>query len=76
MICSLITDMLVNPLKVIKTNRQVRSVSYTEIFKKLNRDTGFYRGFLTRIGYNSLNGALFILLWQNLEMIIKKGEEA
>ena len=74
-ICSLITDIVVNPLKVIKTNRQVRTVTYAEIFKKLNQDKGYYRGFITRIGYNSLNGALFILSWQNLEMIIKKGEE-
>ena len=74
-ICSLITDIVVNPFRVIKTNRQVRAVPYAEILKKLIRDMGFYRGFLTRIGYNSLNGALFILSWQNLEMIIKKGQE-
>ena len=77
--CSLLTDTIVNPIRVIKTNKQAFSSerSYFDIIKNMinHKDkgmSGFYRGYVTRLGYNAINGSLFILLWQNLEMIAKK----
>ena len=75
--CSLITDTIINPLRVIKTHKQAFSTnqSYFQIIKKMiggNSNSGFYRGYRTRLTYNAINGSLFVLLWQNLEMIACK----
>lgn len=38
---------------------------------------GFYRGYRTRLAYNAIyiNGSLFVLLWQNLEMVASKSNK-
>lgn len=65
--CSFVSDLVINPLRVIKTNKQAFSSerNYSQIIKDLNG--AFYRGFSTRLVLNALNGSLFVLLWQNLE---------
>lgn len=65
--CSLVSDLVVNPLRVIKTNKQAFSnnKSYTEITKRLKGS--FYRGFSIRLIFNALNSGLFVLLWKNIE---------
>jgi hypothetical protein len=78
--CSLITDTIVNPIRVIKTNKQAFSTerSYLDIITNMIKDkegSGFYRGYKTRLAYNAINGSLFVLLWQNLEMIASKGNK-
>jgi len=74
--CSAITDTIVNPLRVIKTNKQAfaNEKSYFAIVQDMMKDgLGLYRGYRTRLTYNAINGALFVLFWQNLEMVTKKG---
>ena len=77
--CSLLTDTTVNPLRVIKTHKQAFSLekSYLDIIKNMinhkgKGSSGFYRGYVTRLAYNAINGSLFVLLWQNLEMVANK----
>ena len=75
--CSLITDTIINPIRVVKTHKQAfaKNQSYYEIIKNMISDNvgaGLYRGYNIRLGYNAINGALFVLLWQNLEMIANK----
>lgn len=67
---SLITDIIVNPFRVIKTNKQVNSnnISYIDIVKSLQGS--FYRGLKTRLLLNGINGSLFVLFWKNLEEVI------
>ena len=72
---SLITDTIVNPLRVLKTNKQVfaNNKSYVEILQDMIKDKmGLYRGYRIRLGYNAINGGLFVLFWQNFEMIANK----
>ena len=68
--CSLISDLIINPLRVIKTNKQAFSndKGYLEIIQRLKGS--FYRGFGLRLMLNALNGSLFVLLWQNMEQKI------
>lgn len=65
--CSLISDLVINPLRVIKTNKQVFSdnTPYMELIKNLKGL--FYRGFAMRLILNALNGSMFVLFWQNME---------
>ena len=64
---SLISDLIINPIRVIKTNKQAFSndKTYIEIIKNLNGS--FYRGLGMRLMLNALNGSMFVLLWQNIE---------
>lgn len=64
---SLVSDLVVNPLRVIKTNKQAFSndKSYTELITRLKGS--FYRGFGIRLILNAFNSGLFVLLWQNME---------
>ena len=64
---SLISDLIINPIRVIKTNKQAFSNdrTYIEIIKNLNGS--FYRGLGVRLMLNALNGSMFVLLWQNME---------
>lgn len=64
---SFITDIIVNPLRVIKTNKQVLNTKNTYHNILTNLKGQFYRGFKTRLFYNGINSSLFVLLWQNLE---------
>lgn len=68
--CSFITDICINPLRVIKTNKQafMPTMSYLELVKHLQGS--YYRGFKMRVFMNGLNSALFVLFWQHLENII------
>ena len=65
--CSLVSDLIVNPLRVIKTNKQAFSndKSYSELISRLKGS--FYRGLRMRLILNALNSSLFVLLWQNME---------
>lgn len=65
--CSLLTDIIVNPLRIIKTKKQAFSQNrtYKELYKSIKGS--FYNGFGTRLLYNGINSALFVLFWQNLE---------
>ncbi len=60
--CSMISDLVINPLRVIKTNKQAFSndKSYIELVKRLKGS--FYRGFGVRLILNALNGSLFVFL--------------
>ena len=65
--CSFITDTIVNPIRVIKTNRQAFSKEHTYLDIIQSLKGSFYRGFQSRLVFNSLNSSLFVLFWQNLE---------
>lgn len=69
-ICSFITDICVNPLRVIKTTKQTftPTKSYSELVKDLSGS--YYRGFKIRVIMNGLNSALFVLFWQHLENLL------
>jgi hypothetical protein len=68
--CSFITDICVNPLRVIKTNKQTfkPTMTYSELVKHLHGS--YYRGFKLRVVMNGLNSALFVLFWQHLENLL------
>lgn len=65
--CSIITDTIVNPIRVTKTNIQAFSKEYAYLDVIQSLKGSFYRGFQSRLLFNSLNSSLFVLFWKNLE---------
>lgn len=65
-----LSDIVINPLRVIKTNIQSHSEKkmyrelYVEIFK---HSQDYFRGFQTKMLFNCLNGALYVILWKRLD---------
>ena len=65
-----LSDIIINPLRVIKTNIQSHTEKkkyrelYVEIFKK---SQDYFRGFQTKMLFNCLNGALYVILWKRLD---------
>eukprot|EP00730_Choanoeca_flexa_P017578 TRINITY_DN8483_c0_g1_i1.p2 TRINITY_DN8483_c0_g1~~TRINITY_DN8483_c0_g1_i1.p2 ORF type:complete len:283 (+),score=49.69 TRINITY_DN8483_c0_g1_i1:1480-2328(+) len=69
-ICAITTDVLGNPLSVIKAYRQTSTsaISYGDIIKTVIKKHGwhglFTRGLATRIWVDVLNSALFTVVWR------------
>ena len=65
-----LSDIVINPLRVIKTNIQSHTEKkkyrelYVEIFKK---SQDYFRGLQTKMLFNCLNGALYVILWKRLD---------
>ena len=71
--CSSISDLLTNPLRVLKLNRQsnIYSISYYDIYKNIVCEHGFLglwgRGLFTRIFTHGIQGSVFMVFWKLLE---------
>ena len=66
------SDLIVNPLRVMKTNIQSSpiKINYTEIYNNiLKQKSGYFRGFNTKILFNCFNSALYVILWKRLDEI-------
>lgn len=67
---TLISDTIVNPLRIIKTYKQSHqnNVSYSDAIKNIFVEKkDLLRGFKTRIVFNGFNSALYVILWKRLE---------
>lgn len=64
------SDIVINPLRVLKTNIQSHpeKKNYREIYHKVFKRAGdFFRGMQTKMLFNCLNGALYVILWKRLD---------
>ena len=67
---TLMSDIVINPLRVIKTNIQSQHEKKgyltlaTEIFQTRS---DYFRGFKTKMLFNCLNGALYVIIWRRLD---------
>ena len=65
-----LSDIVVNPLRVLKTNIQSQNDkrTYQDLCQEiLIKDKGIYRGFKTKMIFNCFNGALYVVLWKRLD---------
>ena len=65
-----LSDIAVNPLRVLKTNIQSQNdkKTYQKLCQEiLIKDKGIYRGFKTKMIFNCFNGALYVVLWKRLD---------
>jgi hypothetical protein len=71
-ISSSLSDILVNPLRVIKSKKQnnYMNISYYDIIKKIRYKELIKRGLLNRIFINSLSNGFFIMIWKESDKII------
>lgn len=71
--CSATTDLITNPLRVIKTYRQSdeNNISYNRAIKNILKEKGLknylVRGLTSRILLGGLNSAIFVYLWKRIE---------
>ena len=71
--CSATTDLITNPLRVIKTYRQSdeNNISYNRAIKNILQEKGLknylVRGLTSRILLGGLNSAIFVFLWKRIE---------
>lgn len=71
--CSATTDLITNPLRVIKTYRQSdeNNISYNRAIKNILREKGLknylVRGLTSRILLGGLNSAIFVFLWKRID---------
>lgn len=65
---SLVSDIIVNPLRILKTNKQsnINNFSYTYYIKNYTIKNLFSRGIFIRICMNSLYNASYVIMWQSL----------
>lgn len=64
------SDIVVNPLRVLKTNiqSQQEKKSYYQLYQNvLVKEKGVFRGFKTKMIFNCFNGALYVILWKRLD---------
>lgn len=68
--CALVTDVVGNPLSVLKAYRQTaeRNVSYREVIARVTKEHGlralFTRGLSTRLTVDAINSVVFTVLWR------------
>ena len=70
--CSVLCDIITNPLRVVKLKKQTSNKSYYNCIRQIYNNynfNGFYRGFHTRLLYQGIQNSLFVLLWKNLEKL-------
>ena len=72
--CSLISDMVVNPFRIIKTYKQSYEnyISYRKIVENILKNDNnifksYFRGYLLRTSLNAFNSGLFVVLWKHFE---------
>lgn len=71
--CTLITDLTLNPLRIIKTYKQSSPlyITYMDSFKKIVVDKGLSnylgRGLRTRLILNCINSSIYVVLWKRIE---------
>ena len=64
------SDIVVNPLRVLKTNvqSQKEKKSYLEFYNDIIlKQNGIFRGLKTKMIFNCFNGALYMILWKRLD---------
>ena len=63
-------DIVINPLRVLKTNIQSHpeKKKYSEIYRQVFKNRrDYFRGIQTKMIFNCLNGALYVILWKRLD---------
>ena len=66
-------DLVINPLRVIKTYKQSHSdnLTYTEIVKNnIIKEKRYYSGIQAKMLFNCINSAFYVILWKRLDCII------
>lgn len=64
------SDIIVNPLRVLKTNiqSQKEKLSYYQLYQNvIVRENGLFRGLKTKMIFNCFNGSLYVILWKRLD---------
>ena len=75
-ISSSISDIILNPMRSLKIYKQStpESISYSQSVKNIVNTEGvsslFLRGLKTRLITNSIQSAVFVILWKNIEEIL------
>jgi hypothetical protein len=71
---SIVSDLVVNPIRILKTYKQSSSdyISYKNIIKNVIKMDGnfmksYFRGYGLRMGLNAFNSGLFMVLWKHFE---------
>ena len=69
---TIISDLVVNPLRIVKTYKQssIDAITYNEIYKNVFSSmklSNFYRGIKVKMVFNCFNSSLYIILWKRLE---------
>ena len=71
--CTLISDLTLNPLRIIKTYKQSspKYITYSDSFKEIigNKGISSYigRGLGTRVFLNCINSSIYVILWKRFE---------
>ena len=64
------SDIIINPLRVLKTNIQSHSEkkNYRQLYNSIFRNSNdYFRVLKTKMLFNCLNGALYVILWKRLD---------
>ena len=78
--CTLISDLNLNPIKIVKTYKQssTKYITYIDIFKEIvqSKGIGNYLGreMGTRLLLNCLNSSIYVVLWKRFEKIFKSSD--
>ena len=71
--CSTISDLLTNPIRILKTYKQSNkeNITYLQALKEIKESKGlvnfYFRGLGTKLILNGLNSGLFLVLWKKFE---------
>lgn len=71
---SVISDIVVNPFRILKTYKQSNSdyITYSQIVKRIIKEEqnyiqAYFRGYGLRMGLNAFNSGIFMVLWKNFD---------
>lgn len=67
-----LSDLVINPLRVMKTNIQSHTEKkmYRELYREIFKNSqDYFRGLQTKMLFNCLNGAIYVILWKRLDKI-------
>jgi hypothetical protein len=73
--CSTVSDVITNPIRILKTYKQSNTVniSYSEALREIMKSKGlgnfYFRGLGTKLILNGLNSSMFLVLWKKLEYL-------
>ena len=71
--CSTVSDLLTNPIRILKTYKQSNkeNITYFQALREIRESKGlvnfYFRGLGTKIILNGLNSGLFLVLWKKFE---------
>ena len=71
--CSTVSDLLTNPIRILKTYKQSNkeNITYFQALKEIRESKGlvnfYFRGLGTKIILNGINSGIFLVLWKKFE---------